>query len=298
MPKRRSGSPSSAPVTAMRSLPSAACFAARGRPSFIGTTSHGKQPPFGTLRGGGWTGGSESGTLYRMGELVNLSQRSTRPLYTVSDAARYAHVARANLKNWVSGYQVDGKSYPALLLLPEEQPFGQTALSFENLIEAALIGHWRRRGIPLQRIRRAHTLALGELGEHPFARQKVYVGGTDLFIEADRVTESEGGNSFTVLTRQGQRVLGPIAADYLQYIDWQTGEGYAYQYRPPEGCNVVKLNPKIEFGLPNVHRIRTETIMHRFSAYESVKEIAEDFGLDADEVEQGLRYEWALTTIA
>ena len=50
-----------------------------------------------------------------------------------------------------------------------------------------------------------------------------------------------GGRSFTVLTREGQHALGPIVADYLQFIDWQTGEGYAYQYRPPEGRNIVKL---------------------------------------------------------
>jgi len=233
-----------------------------------------------------------------VGELVDLRQRIAVPLYTVSDAARYAHVTRSTLHNWAAGYRAAGKSYQALLMLPEEQPFEQTALSFENLIEAALIGHWRRRGIPLQRIRRAHVLALDDLGEHPFARQRVYVGGTDLFVEADAATVNEGGRSFTVLTRAGQHALGPIVADYLQYIDWQTGEGFPYQYRPPEGRNVVKLNPEIEFGFPNVRRIRTETILQRFLADESVEEIADDFGLAGDEVEQALRYEWALPKAA
>ena len=206
-----------------------------------------------------------------MGQLVDLRQRIAIPLYTLSDAARYSHVTRSTLGNWASGYRVAGKSYPALLMLPEEQPFEQTALSFENLIEAALIGHWRRRGIPLQRIRRAHALALDEFGEHPFARQRIYVGGTDLFVEADASTADEGGHTFTVLTRAGQHTLGGIVADYLQFIDWQTGEGYACQLRPPEGRNVVKLNPEIEFGFPNVHRIRTETILHRFLADESIE---------------------------
>jgi uncharacterized protein (DUF433 family) len=231
-----------------------------------------------------------------MGEVVDLRQRIATPLYTVSDAARYAHVARSTLKNWAEGYQVGRgrKWYPPLLMLPDEQPFDQTALTFENLIEAALIGHWRRRRIPLQRIRRAHFLALEELGDHPFARNKIYVGGMDLFAEADRETVDEGGRSFTVLTRAGQHALAPIVAEYLEHIDWQTGEEYAYQYRPPEGRNIVKLNPEIEFGLPNVRRIRTETILQRFLAQESVDEIADDFGLDEEEVEQALRYEWAL----
>jgi uncharacterized protein (DUF433 family) len=60
----------------------------------------------------------------------------------------------------------------------------------------------------------------------------------------------------------------------------------------------VKLNPEIEFGLPNVRRIRTETILQRFLARESIDEIADDFGLAEDEVEQALRYEWALPRAA
>jgi hypothetical protein len=171
-----------------------------------------------------------------MARVVDIRDRIAAPLYALSDAARYAHVPRQTLTNWAEGYQVGGKRYRPLLILPEEQPFEQTALSFENLIEAALIGHWRRRAIPLQRIRRAHLLALEELGEHAFARHKIYVGGTDLFVEADRATQAEGGRAFTVLTRAGQHALGPIVADYLQFIDWQTGEGFAYQFRPPEAA--------------------------------------------------------------
>src|SRR5215207_9937688 len=104
-----------------------------------------------------------------MGDVVDLRRRISVPLYTLSDAARFAHVHRQTLKNWAQGYEAGGKWYPPLLALSEEeQPSDQTALSFENLIEGALVGHWRRRGIPLQRIRKAHFLAVEELGEHPF----------------------------------------------------------------------------------------------------------------------------------
>jgi uncharacterized protein (DUF433 family) len=229
-----------------------------------------------------------------MGAVVDIRERIVAPLYTLSDAARYAHVTKQTLKNWAEGYKAGRRRYPPLLDLPAEQPFDQTALSFENLIEASLVGHWRRRGIPLQRIRRAHALALQDLGDHPFARKRIYISGTDLFAEADAETVSEGGRAFTVLTQAGQRALGAIVAETLEFIDWQTGAGYAYQYRPPEGRNIVKLNPEITFGLPNVKRIRTETILQRFLAQESVDEIAKDFDLAQDEVEQALRYEWAL----
>lgn len=231
---------------------------------------------------------------------VNVETRpaAVTPLYPISEAARYARTRPQTLRRWAEGYQMDGRSYPPLLVIPEERPLGETALSFENLIETALITWWRRRGISLQRIRRAHGLAIDEFGEHPFARREVYVGGMDLFIEADESTGDEAGASFTALTREGQRVLRAPLLDYIRRIDWRTGDATPYQWRPPEGADIVKLNPEIEFGLPNVRRIRTEIVLQRFMARESVGEIADDFGLIPGEVEQALRYEWALSAAA
>ena len=177
-------------------------------------------------------------------------------------------------------------------------PFDQTALSFENLIETALIAWWRKRGVPLQRIRKAHALAIDEFGSHPFARHRIYVSALDLFIEADEATAEEGGRTFTTLTQGGQRAFGPALEGYLEHIDWRTRTGEPYQWRPPEGGEVVKLNPGIAFGLPNVRRIRTEILLQRFLAPEPIEAIAEDFDLDRSEVEQALRYEWALNQAA
>ena len=65
-----------------------------------------------------------------------------------------------------------------------------------------------------------------------------------------------------------------------------------------EGDNEVTLNPEVEYGLPAVRRVRTETILHRFLARESAEEIADDFGLEVASVEHALRYEWSLTRAA
>lgn len=233
-----------------------------------------------------------------MTHAVDIRERITTPLYVVGDAARFANVPAQTLRNWTEGYEISGRSYAPLLHLPGEIHEGERALSFENLIEAALIGHWRKRGVSLQRIRRAHVLALETLGDHPFAHNRIYVSGADLFAEADQSAEDEGGGAFTALTREGQRALAPAIAAYLEHIDWQTGEGHAYRFRPPEGKDVVALDPEIDFGLPNVRRIRTEVILQRFLATESVDEIADDFGLEIAEVEQALRYEWSLPKAA
>ncbi|MFN8108328.1 MAG: hypothetical protein U0Y82_00520 [Thermoleophilia bacterium] len=214
----------------------------------------------------------------------------SRPIYPLSEAARYARVAATTLRNWAEGYRVADHVYPPLLELPEERQLGQLLLSFENLIEAALIGAWRRRGISLQRIRTAHQIASAEFGAHPFSRQRVWIGGRDLFALAD--ASDTRGASFTTLTQGGQRALAPAIEQYLETIDWQSGVASAW--RPPEGENVVRLNPRVDFGLPAVRGVRTEILLQRFLAREHVPEIAADFGLEPFEVEQALRYEWAL----
>lgn len=223
--------------------------------------------------------------------------RSLDPLYPVAEAARYARTHPQTLKRWAQGYEVAGREYASLLSLPRERPRGELLLSFENLIEAAIISAWRRRGIPLQRIRRAHNLAIEEFGEHPFARQDVYVGGRDLFIRADEEI-TEAGRYFTQITADGQRVLAPAIESFLRSIDWRTGEEAPCRWRPPEGDDQVTLDPEIEFGLPAVRRVRTETILHRFLARESAEQIADDFRLDVAAVEKALRYEWSLTRAA
>ena len=223
--------------------------------------------------------------------------RSTAPLFPIAEAARFARTHPQTLKRWAQGYEVAGREYATLLVLPGERPRGEVLLSFENLIEVATITAWRRRGIPLQRIRRAHVLAIAEFGEHPFARQDVYVGGRELFIQADEEV-AESGRSFTQITAGGQRVLAPAVEGFLRSIDWRTGQDSPVRWRPPEGDDEVTLNPEIEYGLPAVQGVRTETILHRFLARESAEEIANDFDLKVASVEYALRYEWSLTRAA
>lgn len=218
------------------------------------------------------------------------------PLYSIAEAARYSRAEASTLRRWALGYAAeDGEKYPPLLELPRDRPAGEPALSWENLVEAALISHWRARRISLQRLRRAHELAIAEFGPHPFARRDVFTDGVALFIAADDADANERPASFlTVITRNGERALAPVIASYLTRFDWQNQAEAPYQWRPPEGEDVVRLNPAITFGQPAVRRVRTEIILGRWLAKESLDEIAADFRLDRAEVETAVRYEVVL----
>jgi uncharacterized protein (DUF433 family) len=158
--------------------------------------------------------------------------------------------------------------------------------SFEDLIETAVIAALRGRGISLQAVREAHRVAAAEAGDHPFARRDILVAGRDIFMRASAALE-EPSDHLATLTKGGQRALEPVLAEYLQHVDWQ--EAYPVEWRPKGG--VVRQNPEVEFGLPQVHGVRTEIIRGRFEAEEPIGIIADDFGLTVDDVEHALRYE-------
>jgi uncharacterized protein (DUF433 family) len=218
---------------------------------------------------------------------------SARPLYPLPEAARYARSHVSNVRNWLNGYAVAGRNYPPLLRPPSQRPQGELALSFENLIEIALVSALRSNRIPLQTIREAQGIAQREFGDHPFARRDVYVSGRDIFMKASENIE-DGPQHLTALTRGGQRALEPVLEKYLTFVDWE--QGWPRQWRPTEG--LVIQNPEIVFGLPNVGGIRTEVVRSRFETKESIDFIANDFGLSTDEIQEALRYEFWLRPAA
>ena len=223
-----------------------------------------------------------------------------KPLYSLSDAARFSRVHPGKLRSWVFGAKHGDKMSRPLIELPPERVWGEVALSFTNLIEIKMVAKCRHHGISLQQIRAAYEAASAEFGSHPFAHQDVFVSGYDIFSRVDDVAED--GRNFTVLTKGGQRALAPAIQQYLVQVRWE--DDRPIEWRPEEGrdvehdAEVVRLNPTVQFGLPQARGIRTEILRDRFQANESVEFIAEDTDLKIYEVEQALRYEWKLNEAA
>ena len=213
------------------------------------------------------------------------TRSSSLPLYSLTDVARYSRAQHQLVRRLYLGYR-DGDEVRSPLLTAAEAIDRPAPLSFEDLIETSLIAALRARRISLQSIREAHRIATREVGEHAFAHRDILVAGRDIFMHAGEAADREG-EQLAALTKGGQRALEPVLAEYLEIVDWQ--EGWPVEWRPRGG--VVRQNPEIEFGLPQVQGVRTEIIRGRFEADEPIKAIAGDFGLTPTEVEHALRYE-------
>lgn len=130
-----------------------------------------------------------------------------------------------------------------------------------------------------------------EIGvDHALASKRLYTDGAEvLFDYANKRGEREVMD--LVVVRTQQRQFSGVVKDYLKRIHYG-GDGWADSVRLPTYGNAkVVVDPKVAFGLPLVVHggARVEDLVDRFQAGDSVAEIATDFSVPPDEVEDVIR---------
>jgi uncharacterized protein (DUF433 family) len=224
---------------------------------------------------------------------LQTSDPSERPRYTIPEAAHYLRMSRGTLKSWVAGRSypvVSGQRYwEGLIRRPDP---ADSRLSFSNLIEAHVLNALRTQyRVKMPAVRTALEYAKGALGvDRVLLSQELRVTTGNVFLE-------HLGKLINV-SRAGQEAMPEILAAYLARVEWDPA-GLPSRMFPltrddhPEGPRLVAIDPRIAFGRPIVDRkaIKTSVIAGRFQAGESIRDIAEDYDLEAFEVEEAIRYE-------
>lgn len=168
-------------------------------------------------------------------------------------------------------------------------------LSFTNLVELHVLIQMRRvHGIQLPKVREAVRFVGERLGvSHPLAQQRFDTDGIDLLVE------HYGG--LVAASAHGQVLLRGCVVDALTRIEADE-EGLAarlFPYTRPGGSvspRLVVLDPRIAFGRPVLVNtgIPTSVLAERFSAGESMADLAHDYGRAAAEIEEAIRCELPL----
>lgn len=222
------------------------------------------------------------------------------PAYPVAEAARYLHMPEGTLRSWVVGrrYPAAGatRNSPPLIHLADPK---RQYLSFINLVEAHVLAAIRRRhGVKLPNVRAALDYTRRQFNvEHPLIDQAFQTDGLDLFIECY--------GELINASRDGQQAMKEIIGIYLKRIEWDTkGLPLAlYPFTrdsqseavPADDPRVVVINPSISFGRPVIAGtgIPVSSIYERYKAGDSVAELAKDFRLETELVEEAIRCEAA-----
>ena len=164
-------------------------------------------------------------------------------------------------------------------------------MPFIGFAEAYVLSAFRRAGVPMQRIRPAVEALTSTIGvDHALASKKLYTDGAEVLFDYAS-SQDDADLLELVVVRTGQRQFTAVVKDYLKRIHYGN-DGWADRVRLPiyERAEVV-VDPRRGFGLPLVVHggARVEDLIDRFVAGDTVADIAEDFAVSPDEVEDVIR---------
>lgn len=212
--------------------------------------------------------------------------RIARAVFTLRETAAYLGIPKSTVQWWA---RPPGTTDSLITCFPAHGR--QATVPFIGFAEAFVLSSFRRAGVPLQRIRPAVEALGKEIGvEHALASKRLYTDGAEvLFDYATKHGEREVMD--LVVVRTQQRQFSEAVKGYLKAIHYG-GDGWADAVRLPSYATAeVVVDPKVAFGLPLVVHggARVEDLVDRFQAGDSVAEIAADFGVPADQVEDVIR---------
>jgi uncharacterized protein (DUF433 family) len=227
-------------------------------------------------------------------ELVTKDTVLNAPAYPMSEAARYLRVSTATLRSWFVG-----RPYPTAKGTSHFQPLLKPArvepatLSFSNLIEAHVLRSLRtEHGVPLVAVRQALAYAERELRiDHLLLREELRTAGGALFLE--RYGE------LVNLSASGQLAVRMLFEAHLARVEWGKLRSavrlYPFVFGEAAGAKPIVIDPTIAFGRPVVDRafVSTRSILERIDAGESVEDVAGDYEVSTEAVEEAVLFERA-----
>lgn len=215
------------------------------------------------------------------------------PLYTAAEAAHYLRVPVSTVRAWAfgQGQRKDGsRRFKPVIALASRQG---RLLSFINLVELFVLTAIRRRhGVALPQVRKALDYLKKRFpSPHPLADNEFQTNGVDLFVEKF--------GEYLNLSREGQiEIRGLIEARLRCVLRDEAGMPLKLYLSPRADIDrgIVVIDPRLGFGRPVIEGtgIRTEVIVGRFSAGETIDSIAEDYGRSRSDIEEIVRSELPL----
>jgi len=150
-------------------------------------------------------------------------------------------------------------------------------------------------GVSLQRVRKAVSYVKMELGvDRPLIHAKFKSDGVSLFVER--------WGKLVNASSDGQLAMRAALASTLRRVDWDR-EGLAVRLFPlvrsgaDEQPGSIVIDPSYGFGRPTLagKGIRVDIIVERYRAGESIAELASDYRVASELIDDAVRCELRAT---
>lgn len=214
-------------------------------------------------------------------------------LYSESEAARLLRVPPSTLNYWLEGGSRRGRVYEPIIR--EQAKGGHPPVTWSEFIECGWLRQYRRvNGVPMAELR-AFITRMRESYQVPFplAHFKPFANQRQLVLLREVQSEVGLDPDFCLVAEvSGQLVLTAAADSFVHRVDWADDEPVAWRpHDDPE--SPVRLLPDVRFGRPSIRGISTEVLWEQVESGIGVDEVAEDYGLTANDIRWAVSYETA-----
>jgi uncharacterized protein (DUF433 family)/DNA-binding transcriptional MerR regulator len=199
-------------------------------------------------------------------------------IYLLTDCVRLLGEPRETVREWTTKGLAPSRA--------KGQRVGPAYYTFLDLVSLYVVSELRRRGIPLQRIRKAEQYLRDRTqSRRPLATEHLYTDGRDIFIH---LAEEEGEEHLVAASRGGQGAIEEAFQAVLRSIVYE--HGTAAQWNPWDG---VALRPDRQFGAPCVvdTGIQTATLYGFIRAGDDLEYVASLYDLSALQVAHAVAWE-------
>jgi len=214
---------------------------------------------------------------------MTIDERLELPLYGLSEGALYLRVPIKTLEYWAFGR----RPIPPIIRPASKRP---RALSFMNLLECHMLASMRSLyDLRLPKIRRAVAHLSKVSGfRHPLIEEPLYTNRVDVLIKQI--------DKFVNLSRGGQLAIPEIVEAHLERVEYDKGVLRFFPFvreRSAAEPKLIVIDPGLGFGKPVIAGtgISTAVIASRFNARESVPDLAREYGVEPQQIEEAIRWE-------
>ncbi len=218
--------------------------------------------------------------------LPDKDPRRSAALFTFREAGAYLGVPTSTLSYWARPLQ---RRQPLVTAFAAEP--SMAALPFLGLAEAYVLSVFRGAGVPMQRIRPALEHLKADIGlEYALASGHLYTDGREVLFDYACEAGKEVMRQLTEV-RSRQTVLRPIIDEHLKRIRWDADSWPTRLHLPGFSVADVIIDVDRAYGRPVVVSgdARVEDLVGRFVGGDPIDEVARDFGVSTEEVEDAIR---------
>lgn len=165
-----------------------------------------------------------------------------RGAYSLSDVSRFAEIPSSTARAWFKG-GAGSSGFEPVLRSEYAHVDGDFAVSFLCMIEALVVGRFRKAGVSMPKVREAYARLREDIGTtHPFAHSELYTDGRNVIRRAAGKIKSSVLADVVV----GQ-TLFPELHERLERVDYADDTKLASKWRIFDG---VSLDPGVGYGKP------------------------------------------------